>query len=563
MADQFLFENSMLTDTPVSPFLTKRVVYVQDSMQTSAYTGQVQIDLSQLSNSYQWVDYTSLVWECPFTIVIENTNTADIADMSAVVNSYMAGLKSGAHQLINSMSVQINNTSVVQLSNYLNHYVQYKLMTSFSEEDQKKWGASTFFTPDSSTSFRYASAPDGQGFTNNRPNSNIAENYGTKAFKTTFNQGFSERLRNVVDLSDGVTDAWYNQTLGAGTLATSKAACASNAISYFHTPAANVAVCYIMATIRFKDIAHLFGELPLLRGTYVTATINYNASAQTLSYDVDTTTLTTSTPLITGLTNPILVSSADTDQPNEWMSTAGAGNVATFYVSCNIGTAKGATGTDYNNPLIGGRTRVYAELYSLNPIFEERYLSLKTKSVYYTDFYSYMYQNQVAAGQSFNFLATNGISQPTAVIVIPYVSKSANGTLTSVPIYQSPFATEPGTSSTIALTDFNIQVSGANIFQQDQQYDFVQFLTELSSINALNGGKSTGLTSGLLSQQDFQYGFRFYVADLARRLPHDDLARSISVVGRNNSAVAIDLLVLIEYRRKLDFDLASGAIVGN
>lgn len=556
-------ENSMMTDAPVSPFLSKRVIYIQDSMSTSAYTGQVQVDLSQLANSYSWIDFTSLTWEVPFTIVLENTNTTDITDMSAVVNSYFAGLKSGAHQLINSMSVMINNTNVVQLSNYLNHYVQYRLMTSFSDEDLKKYGAATFFAPDSSTSFRYASVRDGPGFTNNRPNSNIAEDYGTKAFKTTFNQGFSERLRNVVDLSDGVTNAWYNQSLGAGTLATSKAACASNAISYFHTPSANVAVCYIMATIRFKDICHLFGELPLLRGTYVTATINYNASAQTLSYDKDTTTLTCGTPQIVGLTNPILVSSAATDQPNDWMdSSLSATETATFYLACNIGTVKGATGTDYNNPLLGGRTRVYAELYSMNPIFEERYLSLKTKSVYYQDVYTYMYQNQIAAGQSFNFLATNGISQPTSVVVVPFVSKSANGTLTSVPIYQSPFATEPGTSSTISLTDFNIQVSGQNIFQQDEQYTFVQFLTELASINALNGGKSTGLTSGLLSQQDFQYGFRYYVADLARRLPHDDLARSISVIGRNNSAVPIDLLVLISYQRRLDFDISSGAIVG-
>lgn len=565
MADRFLYEASMMTDAPSSPFLKKQVVYVQDTQNTSNYTGQINLDLSQLSNSYQWIDFTSMVWEIPFTIVVENTNTTDITDMSAVINSYFAGLKNGSHQLLQSLSVSINNSSVVQLSNYLSSYVEYKLMTSLSESDVKKWGASIGFAPDSATSFHYSadgSSGDGPGFTNNRPNSQVATDYSTKAFKTTENEGLAARLRSPLDLSTGVTDAWYNQSFGAGTLATSRTAANQNAISYFTTPTTNAAVFYILATIRFKDMANLFAELPLLRGTYVSAVLNYNASAQTISYAKDTNIFTTTTPQITGLSNPIIVSSAAANQPNYWMEGAlGAGETGTFYVSCNVGTAKGATGTEYTNPLLGGRTRVSADLFSMNPIMESRYLSLKTKDVYYTDFYSYMYQNQVGAGQPFNFLATNGISQPTAVIVIPFVSKSSNTGLTSVPIYQSPFASEPGTTSSIPITQFNVQVSGTNIFQDNFQYDYQQFLTELASINALNGGASTGLTSGLISQQDFQYGYRYLIADLSRRLPNDDISRSISITGLNNSQMAIDLLVLIEYRRKLTFSLDTGAIV--
>lgn len=555
----------MMTDVPSSPFLKKQVVYVQDTQNTSNYTGQINLDLSQLSNSYQWIDFTSMVWEIPFTIVVENTNTTDIADMSAVINSYFAGLKNGSHQLLQSLSVSINNSSVVQLSNYLSSYVEYKLMTSLSESDVKKWGASISFAPDSATSFHYSadgSSGDGPGFTNNRPNSQVATDYSTKAFKTTENEGLAARLRSPLDLSTGVTNAWYNQAFGAGTLATSRTAANQNAISYFTTPTTNAAVFYILATIRFKDMANLFAELPLLRGTYVSAVLNYNASAQTISYAKDTNIFTTTTPQITGLSNPIIVSSAAANQPNYWMEGAlAATKTGTFYVSCNVGTAKGATGTEYTNPLLGGRTRVSADLFSMNPIMESRYLSLKTKDVYYTDFYSYMYQNQVGAGQPFNFLATNGISQPTAVIVIPFVSKSSNTGLTSVPIYQSPFASEPGTTSSIPITQFNVQVSGTNIFQDNFQYDYQQFLTELASINALNGGASTGLTSGLISQQDFQYGYRYLIADLSRRLPNDDISRSISITGLNNSQMAIDLLVLIEYRRKLTFSLDTGAIV--
>lgn len=562
MADHYEYQASLMTDKPVSPFLKKQVVYVQDSQQTSEYTGQINLDLSQLSNSYQWIDFNSMVWEIPFTIAIENQNTTDLPDMSAVINSYFCGLKNGSHQLVNSLSIQINNTSVVQLSNFLNHYIEYKLMTSMSQDDLKKWGSSTYFSPDNATSFQYNSSLDGPGFTNNRPNPVSGASYSGKSFKYTDNTGFGDRLKNVLDLSDGVTDAWYNETLGGGTVATSKVAAATNGTAFFHTPSPNVAVFYILATLRFKDISNLFSELCLLKGTYVTAVLNYNASAQDVTFDFDTSTITCSTPLVTGLTNPLLIASAEADQPNNWLTTSfAAGQVGSFYVSCNVGTAKGKTGTSYPNPLIGGRTRVSAELLTMNPIFEQRYLSLRTKDVYYTDVYTYLYQNQISAGGSFNFLATNGISQPTAVIVIPYVSKSANTGLTTVPIYQSPFASEPGTTSSIPITDLNIQVSGSNIFQSNFQYDYQQYLSELATINAINGGQSTGLTSGLLSQQDFQYGYRYIVADLARRLPQDDVARSISILGRNNSAVPIDILVIIEYRRKLTFDLSNGSIL--
>tara|TARA_R110000868_G_scaffold128196_1_gene336156 strand:+ start:119 stop:1036 length:918 start_codon:yes stop_codon:yes gene_type:complete len=300
----------------------------------------------------------------------------------------------------------------------------------------------------------------------------------------------------------------------------------------------------------------LFSELPLLRGTFCNLTINYNASVQTISYQGASSTLSTSTPQITGLTNPLLIASAAPYQPNSWM----AGDDWSITVASNVGQVIGAGQT---NPILGGKCRVSAQLYTMNPIFEERYLSLKTKDVYYTDVYTFLYQNSIDASGSFNFLATNGISQPTKVIVVPYISKSANAGLTSVPIYQSPFASEPGTTSTVPITNWQVQVSGSNIFQADLQWDYQQFITELAPSDAINGGAITGLTSGLISQQDFTFGYRYLVADLSRRLANDDLARSIQIQGKNQTNVPIDLLVLIEYRRKLTFDLSNGAIISS
>lgn len=553
-SDNFLFEASMLPEGVTSPFLSKKTVYVPDSNASSEYQNQIIYDLSQLSNSYSWIDWKSGVFEMPVSIVVENTSTS-LFDMDDYINSYFCGLKAGTHQLINSISVNVNNTSVVSLQNNLNFYVQYKLLTELSGNDLKKIGATQYFVPDSSTSFHYASTRDGPGFTNNRPNINLAEDFATKAYKSSQNAGFGERLSNVLDYSTGATDAFYQQTIN------DTAKCTQNAIPTFTTDGAQKAYFSILCTIRLRDVCDLFNELGLTRGMYVNMIINLNSSKQTLTYTKDTETMTVSTISVGGLTNPLLISSAAANQPNAWLSAQlGAGETATIEVSMAVGTAK-TSGATFTSPLLGGRTRFSIDLYQMNPVFEERYLSLKTKDVFYTDIYTYLYQNQIQAGATFNTLVTNGISRPTSVIVIPFVSKAANGTLTSVPIYQSPFASEPGTSSCIPITNWNVLVSGTAIFQQDYQYDYQQWLEELSRANAVNGGQSIGLTSGLLSQKDFQFGYRFLVADLARRLPQDDIARSIEVRGTNNTNVAIDILVIVEYQRKLTYDISSGGLL--
>ena len=553
-SDHYIFDSSLMSEDITSPMLTKKNIYILDSNATSDYQGQITWDFSQISNSFLWADFKSGVFEIPVTILVENTDAGVIADMSAVINSFFCGLKNGSHHLINSINVNVNNTSVISLTNFLNHYVSYRLMTELSQDDQKKLGATQFFSPDSSTSFHYASTQDGPGFTNNRPNPNVAENYSTQAFKFSQNAGFGDRLQNVLDFGANVTDAFYKQTINT------TAKCTQNGISYFVTDT-NKAYFNILATIRLRDICDLFEQLPLVRGTYVNMVMNLNTSRQTLTYVKNTQTLTASSVTITaGQTNPLLIASASANQPNNWLDSIAGGTTAQLEVALGVGTAKTSSGASYTNTLLGGRCRFYVDLYQLNPLYEERYLSLKTKEVHYTDIYTYLYQNQIAAGATFNFLATNGISRPRSVIVIPYVSKASNGTLTTVPIYQSPFASEPATTSCVPITAWNVLVSGTAIFQMDEQYDFTQWLEELSRANAVNGGQSNGFTSGLLSQKDFQYGYRYLVADLSRRLPQDDIARSIEIRGTNNTNVAIDLLVIVEYDRKLNLDLSSGSI---
>jgi hypothetical protein len=106
-------------------------------------------------------------------------------------------------------------------------------------------------------------------------------------------------------------------------------------------------------------------------------------------------------------------------------------------------------------------------------------------------------------------------------------------------------------------------VSGVNLFLDDQQYDFQAFLEELMSSNQLNGNLTTGLTSGQISERDFNWLYRYYYGNCKRVLPAEEgVSRSIQVRGKVNTANAdlkSRLLVFVQFKRKITLDILTGA----
>jgi hypothetical protein len=91
-------------------------------------------------------------------------------------------------------------------------------------------------------------------------------------------------------------------------------------------------------------------------------------------------------------------------------------------------------------------------------------------------------------------------------------------------------------------------------------YDFEQFRHELMSSNQLNGNITSGLTSGLISEDMFSKGYRWYYGNCARVLPSEEgVSRSIQIIGKNESAVAVDLMVFVEFKKSVTIDISTGA----
>jgi len=609
MADQVVLEQSLESQIVDEPFVSRQSVYVIDS-NNGSYNGQIQIDTSSLSNSGRWVSYSEGVLQIPLVVTL----TANAAPSSASVTgtplqsaastnfqnlrkNFAVGLKNGYYQLIHSLSVEYNNTSVVQLTPFLNHYVTYKLMTSLSEQDLDKWGTQMGFFPDSWQSHDYDVTtgvnPAGKGSINNKnlPAVSGSINRQSDVRKFSTNTGFQQRSFNCTS-TDGNTTTTSPIFSSADTL---------NNLGrnyYAHQAVSNVDAFYVIAQIRLKDIADFFDKLPLTRGAYLRILVNTNTAEHALRYVVrqpatgnpvivQAMNLTSTT--ITGGTTPLMVASAEGQvDTTSLSSTEQRAQGSNFFAQKTDGVL-GATGSITTSELsftvrasIAKDTtanithptfqqcRLYVPLYTMTNEEVSRYLTLQpTKNIVYRDVFQYQFD--VVAGGTFNQLLTNGVSNPKALILIPYINASANQTTTSgtavtnnTAVWQSPFSSEPGTTSPyVGLRDYNVQLAGVNVYTSNTLYDFDAFRNELARINGINGGVVDGLMSGLIGQEQFQTNMRYYVTDLSRRIKAEDaVPKSIQVSGQNASNIAISVFVFLEFERSVSISLDSGMLLG-
>ena len=86
------------------------------------------------------------------------TNILTGSTVSSAGNAFMTSLKNGYHNLINSMSLEITNCQVVNLTNFSNLDIQYRLLTTCSKEDEQNFLPSINFAKDTAESISYVAA---------------------------------------------------------------------------------------------------------------------------------------------------------------------------------------------------------------------------------------------------------------------------------------------------------------------------------------------------------------------------------------------------------------------
>ena len=364
-----------------------------------------------------------------------------------------------------------------------------------------------------------------------------------------------------------------------------------------------------MATIMLKHVHSFFNMCPLLKGVFMKMTMNLNNTTTSFSVASGATTgavastatqLTPSLIYATGVNNPLggvnplMIASIGANQGGQGLaikSVTSVGTTATAIVvtqdwrlnisvgaTCLDSTLKALTG--YADAPLSKSVNLYIPAYTFNPVFEQAYLSSPIKQIKYSDVYQYQVLN-VSAGSNFNNLLTNGIANIKSVLLLPFYSATGGASTTTntpnsitlntntgfysgVPVWQSPFdpaGTGP-TSPLVPISNFNIQVSGQNAIYNMEKYSFEQFNNQLYGQNAVNGGLTDGLTSGLVDRNGFDMEYCYYYVNVERMLPVDlSVPKSIQVLGQNLSSKAIDLICFVEYGCEISIDVLTGARV--
>ena len=626
MADSLTFSESIDSESSEPLMQDKQYLYVNDS-NNGSYSGQIVLDSTSISNSGAWLNWSEAFITVPLVLQIEGPTTA-FAAANAV--DYALAMKNGYFQILHSMSVELNNGSVVQTSNFLNVFSAFKCLTSWSDADLKNWGAVCGFAVDTATSWVYNSLPssatnslsaNGLGICNNRtaftttqfllaaaaaayPGAGAATGGVASSLSTPatigagskaqcVNLGLAQRQKWLVFSTDVAVVGTLSDNTNRVSLLGQNAVGLNNIFQSYVRVDLNAngngigrTIVYD-AVIRLKDVCDFFGKMPLIKGSSIRIYLNTNQTYFTVNAYAGTISTAgtvvpgslslASPPVILGggATNPIILSSADLGQ-GLFNTVMTAGNtpaanqaVTTFKVALSIvRTQFSQMSAQVSAPIQA--VRLYCPAYTMTAQAEARYLAMSpTKKVIYNDFFQYTIP-AITTG-TFNTLVSNGLPNLRSVLVVPTIDKVSNGTETAAggnysgvtsSSLLSPFSSTGGSPDPIPITQFQIQLSGKNSFNQNQAYDYEQFVEQLVASNQLNGSMTTGLGSGLIGFNEWEQLYRYMYCNASRGNPQDmGVSKSIQIQGTTTTAATVSLLVFAEFERSVVLNLASGQVV--
>jgi len=615
MSDKLVFDLAQEVEGSPNVFVRKDWVNILDNNNQNYNNNQSIIDTSQLSNSNKYMSYREAYLQIPMLITVAEgtgltltnvtgaalTGAGFLPATAASSLDYGVGLKNWFGQIIHSFTLDYNGTTIVQQTPYINMWNSFKLMTSLSYNDLTTQGPTIGFYPDSSLSWSWnpngTNSLNGNGVTNNTnillgidvtgQFNNFESNRGNDGYllrQTHINfdvdgqlgaaSTYGTLLQGGNSSLQSVWKSYVSRKINSSVLSTASDIVGNRGVLQYS----------VLATVYLKHVHSFFNMCPLLKGVFMKMTMNLNNSTSTIQVNASSAgaaalapafiTCTNVTNSLGGV-NPLMISSADANQGNAVIfpvgTTTAAGSASkTIKYNVSVGSVCLDTNMTSENSNIGLGTLsksiyLYVPAYTFNPVFEQAYLSNPIKSIKYTDVYQYQVIN-VQPNQPQTSLLTNGIANVKSVLVLPFYNASGtnSGFVSGIPVFQSPFdpaGTGP-TSPMCWLTNFNIQVSGQNAIYNMERYNFEQFNNQLYGCNAVNGGLTDGITSGLINRQDFDMEYSYYYVNIERMLPvEQSVPKSIQLLCQNLSSRNLDLYCFIEYGNEVSIDILTGSRV--
>ncbi len=551
-SDRVAFEESIEGQDNTVLFQSKKYTQVTDSSSTNGnFTGQIQFDLTTLSSQGQWTDLSEGIIQFPVKLSISNSTAVDTS--APLTGVLAATIKNGFHQFVNSIQIQIGGNTVQNTVNFTNIDTTYKILSTWSQDTLHKYGSTLGISLDD-----WLATIDGiTTVTDSLDNAAVVTTVGGFNINANLkNPGLKSRqlMNNNVALNAAATACLGRNILGTNQTIIGKANVQTGTAL---TAGSDNFVLYAVGTIRLKDQSDFAAKMPMCKNLKGYVYVNYNSSTHNI------TCSTANPPVLSGIQN---LPGYGLCAPAQLFIGAGgfavpsAQNATNATVSIFKAEVSGVKSTSLTTAApIMGNARLLVPYYVANPSID-RALTMKKKFRYNERFVTTF---SMLEGGTFSGTLTPGITNPTRLILYPYFTgqgTSSNTTFVANPLISAIDGVPATTSPFAAISNLQVYCGNVPMYQQPQNYDFDNWLDEIS-LQGSDGGQNKESASGLLNQRQWNQLYRYYTTDLSRRLDSEDgCSKSVQVTCNNPTTCPMTVIAIIWREVEVEMDTASGSV---
>ena len=564
-----------------TPFIDKQTnsyINDQNSGVYSATQSLISWDLSSLYNSSRWTNTNDMFLTLPITMVFATSVEGAAPNLPPPTAGWaLQTLKSGYHNLIAQADIQIDGKTIAETQPFLGTFTNIKLLSELSQNDLKSFGSTIGFSDvlDTASSAIWNSTvattalTNGNGFTNNKVFGTTTQTAGKPEQNDGLcNEAINKRALKVFD----TTKLGRSKIVGAnGIYADGEKLRNEYKSTYQLSPNNNprYGIIYDVAIIRLKDLFDCMNNIGIVKRFNGVLRLYVNTGSLSVKANAGTGGGTAVLPNPTYLFNvgdstfnnvcPFTINDLNLTNVN-----AGGFDASQTRISAGLFIAKALQTNLYGVNLAdsgASHPMSAARLYYSSIIMEpDRALTYsranQAKNVVFKNYY-FNQINTVGAGQTYSQLIQSGITNPYALIVVPYIGSTNVGM--SGYQWQSPFDTCPATGAPIVLENLQVQLGGQQVLNSPYNYGFEDFVTQFSNAEALTSS-DFGVTCGVVSKEWWEMN-RIYYINLSRGTKADQITpRNVVLSFKNATSIPIDLQVFTVYLDRITLNVDTGAV---
>jgi hypothetical protein len=565
-ADTLVYDMANMSQAQPSIFVAKQWVSILDEQNGSYSGGQSILSTSAISNSSKYASFREGYLQVPLITTLTSTLADNTGFQPDDGTDFVYGLKNNIASIIDSLTLDVNNVTLIQMSKMIGVYNNFKLLTSLNWNDVKGGLCSSYgFYPDNAKSLAFvdSSTASESGFGVSNSVNGLSFPVSTlKNVQDVANEGLLRRQQALHYNPDAATSTTTSAVNYSALLSESNAK--SLYRSYVSTrqgaggalmSGKGIHQVSITGIIPLRNLADFFQKIPLCKGLYLRMVLGLSNSSCSFTIASDKYSAATINNPLGGvfpiqLASTLAGSGAAVLPDDSYVVSVAVGNKVLESAQAGAPDGTLATGITLNVPV-----------YTFQSVYESQYISNQVKKIAYDDVYQYQISN-IASGQNVNQIVTSGLAGAKDLVMVPYFNKSAAGNCAGFDDLNSPFSsTGCGTmgSPLAFVSQFQVSHAGANIFYQTLKYNYQSYLEHFYGVNSINAGLIDGVGGSLYDQTTWDMSPVYY-AKLDRALPIEkDIPKSLSLQFTNLSARTCSYLVFITYQQEIMIDILTGS----